>query len=84
LLINIVIIFEENNVSMKIKSTEQYNSEKVQFDNDPERFWEKKAESFMWKKKWDEVLNWDFHSAKINWFNGGKLNIIKKEEISLL
>ena len=75
MLINIVIIFEENNVSMKIKSTEQYNSEKVQFDNDPERFWEKKAESFMWKKKWDEVLNWDFHSAKINWFNGGKLNI---------
>jgi acetyl-CoA synthetase len=60
---------------MRIKSIEEYNTEKSNFDNDPERFWEEKAESFIWKKKWDKVLNWDFHSAKINWFNGGKLNI---------
>jgi|TARA_B110000116_G_scaffold69201_1_gene59782 acetyl-CoA synthetase len=60
---------------MRIKSIEEYNIEKSNFDNNPERFWEEKAESFVWKKKWEKVLNWDFHSAKINWFNGGKLNI---------
>jgi len=27
-----------------------------------------------WGKKWDFVLKYDFHEAKIKWFGGGKLN----------
>jgi acetyl-CoA synthetase len=43
---------------------------------DPEGFWSEQAEKFIsWFKKWDKVLEWDFHAANIKWFIGGKLNI---------
>lgn len=43
--------------------------------NNPEEFWGAIAESFTWKKKWDNVLNADMHKAEIKWFEGGQLNI---------
>ena len=43
---------------------------------DPEGFWAEQAEKFVkWDKKWDKVLDWDFHEANIEWFKGGKLNV---------
>src|SRR5699024_2757428 len=33
------------------------------------------ADHFFWKKKWQNVLSWDFEKADIKWFEGGKLNI---------
>ena len=60
---------------MRIKSLEEYHLEKENFEKNPENFWEEKAKKFVWYKKWDEVLNWDFKSAKVEWFKGGKLNI---------
>jgi acetyl-CoA synthetase len=43
---------------------------------DPEGFWSEQAEKFVtWFKKWDKVLEWDFHAANIKWFMGGKLNV---------
>ena len=43
---------------------------------DPEGFWSEQAEKFVtWFKKWDTVLDWDFHAANIKWFIGGKLNV---------
>jgi acetyl-CoA synthetase len=41
----------------------------------PEAFWATQAESFVWKKKWDKVLEWDFIKPDVQWFVGGKLNI---------
>ncbi|MFC7357756.1 acetate--CoA ligase [Jejudonia soesokkakensis] len=42
----------------------------------PETFWESIAEeNFSWKKKWNEILSWDFTKAEIRWFDGAKLNI---------
>ncbi len=41
----------------------------------PETFWSEIANDFVWKKKWDHVLQWDFHKPEIKWFGGGKLNI---------
>jgi acetyl-CoA synthetase len=41
----------------------------------PEAFWEKKAEKFSWHKKWEKILSWDFDTPKVSWFEGGKLNI---------
>ena len=29
----------------------------------------------MWRKKWDQVLDWDFEKAEISWFKGAQLNI---------
>lgn len=41
----------------------------------PEAFWAEIANQFQWKKKWDKVLEWDFHKPEVKWFLGGKLNI---------
>jgi acetyl-CoA synthetase len=41
----------------------------------PEAFWAELAEDFVWRKKWDKVLEWDFHKPEAKWFIGGKLNI---------
>ncbi|HMI64585.1 MAG TPA: acetate--CoA ligase, partial [Cyclobacteriaceae bacterium] len=42
---------------------------------DPEGFWAGIAEEFTWKKKWNKVMEWDFHKPEVKWFIGGKLNI---------
>ena len=42
---------------------------------DPEGFWASIADHFMWRKKWDKVLDWNFIEPRIRWFEGGKLNI---------
>src|SRR5688572_21786559 len=41
----------------------------------PDQFWSEIAASFTWKKPWDKVLEWNFTSPDIKWFQGGKLNI---------
>jgi acetyl-CoA synthetase len=43
--------------------------------DDPEGFWAEVAEDFVWRKKWDRVLTWDFHKPEVKWFDGAKLNI---------
>ncbi len=41
----------------------------------PEGFWSEVAGDFVWRKKWDKVLDWDFRKPEVKWFLGGKLNI---------
>ena len=54
---------------------EEYNKlYKYSVDN-PEQFWSDVADSFIWKKKWSKVLNYDFTKPKFEWFVDGKLNI---------
>ena len=59
----------------KITTFEEYKIEYAKSIQDPEKFWEEKAEKFTWKKKWATVLDWDFTKPEIKWFEGGKLNI---------
>jgi len=59
----------------QIKSLEEYKSTYQKSIEDPEGFWEGVAENFIWRKKWDSVLNWNFQEPKIEWFKGAKLNI---------
>jgi len=59
----------------RITSFEQYLSEYKKSIENPEQFWEEKAESFLWRKKWDKVLEWNFTEPNVKWFIGGKLNI---------
>jgi len=42
---------------------------------DPENFWASIAENFYWRKKWNQVLDWNFEEPKVEWFVNGKLNI---------
>jgi acetyl-CoA synthetase len=59
----------------QITSLEQYHQEYERSIKDPEGFWAEIAGHFVWRKKWDKVLNWNFTEPKIEWFAGGKLNI---------
>ena len=59
----------------QINSFEQYQSDYKKSVDNPEEFWGSVADDFLWKKKWDKVLKWNFTEPKIEWFAGGKLNI---------
>ena len=59
----------------QIKSFEQYHEAYNKSVADPEGFWASIADNFLWRKKWDKVLDWNFTEPKIEWFKGGKLNI---------
>jgi len=59
----------------QITSLEQYHNDYVRSIKDPEGFWGNIAEHFVWRKKWDKVLNWNFEEPRVEWFAGGKLNI---------
>ncbi len=59
----------------QITSLEQYHEDYKKSIENPEDFWGRIAENFLWKRKWDKVLNWNFTEPKIEWFAGGKLNI---------
>ncbi len=61
----------------QITSLEQYHSDYKKSVEDPEEFWGNVAENFYGERKWDKVLNWNFKEPKIEWFKGGKLNILK-------
>ncbi|HEY8933565.1 MAG TPA: acetate--CoA ligase [Cyclobacteriaceae bacterium] len=60
---------------MMIHSFEDYQKQYNNSVNNPESFWAEIANDFVWKKKWDKVLEWDFHKPEVKWFSGGKLNI---------
>jgi len=62
-------------MSKNINSLEQYKIEYAKSIENPEAFWEEKAEQFSWQKKWNKVLSWDFTKPEVSWFEGGKLNI---------
>ena len=59
----------------QITSIEQYKEQYEKSVTQPETFWAEIAENFLWHKKWDKVLEWNFTEPKIEWFKGGKLNI---------
>jgi acetyl-CoA synthetase len=59
----------------RITSFEEYQQQYQQSVEDPEQFWADVAENFVWQKKWDKVLEWNFDEPKVKWFINGKLNI---------
>lgn len=59
-----------------IKNFPEYFHEYRKSVRNPELFWEEIAEEhFLWRKKWDNVLSWDFTKPEVKWFEGAKLNI---------
>jgi acetyl-CoA synthetase len=58
-----------------IRTFEDYHKQYKKSVEHPENFWSEIASSFYWRKKWDKVLEWDFHKPEVKWFIGGKLNI---------
>ena len=59
-----------------IKHLEEYFQVYRKSIENPESFWEEIAEEhFIWRKKWNKVLAWDFSQPKVTWFEGAQLNI---------
>ncbi|WP_299315472.1 acetate--CoA ligase [uncultured Aquimarina sp.] len=59
-----------------IKHLEEYFQVYRKSVRNPELFWSEIAEEhFLWRKKWDKVLDWDFAKPEVKWFEGAKLNI---------
>jgi acetyl-CoA synthetase len=58
-----------------IGSMKEYEKIYKKSIKDPEGFWAELAEqNLTWYKKWDKVLEYDFHKPEIKWFQGGQLN----------
>lgn len=60
---------------LRLRTKEAYEKAYKESVENPEGFWDKVAEKFQWKKKWDTTLEWDFEKPGVKWFKGGKLNI---------
>ncbi len=59
-----------------IKHLEEYWQVYRKSVRNPDSFWEEIAEEhFLWRKKWDTVLSWDFSKPEVKWFEGAQLNI---------
>ncbi|WP_099372789.1 acetate--CoA ligase [Sphingobacterium sp. 1.A.5] len=62
-------------MNFQLKSFEEYQEAYNKSVEEPEAFWSEVADHFFWKRKWNNVLNWNFKDPDIKWFEGAKLNI---------
>jgi acetyl-CoA synthetase len=62
-------------MALRITSYEQYQNDYQKSIENPTQFWEGIANTFTWKKKWENTLDWDFTTPDVKWFEGGSLNI---------
>jgi len=63
------------NYPYQLKSLSAYQEAFAKSEEDPASFWADIASHFTWKKKWDQVLDWNFHEPHVRWFLGATLNI---------
>ncbi len=59
----------------RIRSFEEYQAQYRRSVAEPEAFWGDVAASYLWKKPWHQVLEWNFREPDVRWFTGGSLNI---------
>jgi acetyl-CoA synthetase len=59
----------------RLRDRADYDSAYAKSIADPSEFWAAQAETFTWRRKWDDILEWDFDGPDVKWFIGGKLNI---------
>jgi acetyl-CoA synthetase len=59
----------------QITSYDQYKAVYRKSVEDPEGFWGEIASHFLWRKRWNKVLEWNFNDYYSRWFIGGKMNI---------
>ncbi|HWK56971.1 MAG TPA: acetate--CoA ligase [Parapedobacter sp.] len=62
-------------MDLQIKSFDEYQRVYQDSVEKPEEFWAGIADHFYWRRKWNNVLNWNFKEPNIKWFEGAKLNI---------
>ena len=70
----IIDIKEEFKTNAYINPKKYDEMYKESIDN-PEKFWADQANDIDWFKKWDKVMDYNFNTAEISWYTGGKLNV---------
>lgn len=61
--------------AFQIKSLEAYHKEYNRSVSDPDAFWDKIANEFVWHQKWSQVSKINMKEGQCEWFLGGQLNI---------
>ncbi len=57
-------------------NSSQYAESYAQSIANPEEFWAAQARELLsWRAPFQNTLDWNFHTATIKWFEGGKLNV---------
>ena len=59
----------------QIKSLEAYQEAWKKSIDAPADFWSEIANHFVWKKPWQNILDWEFKTPAVKWFEGAQLNI---------
>ncbi|RYD53608.1 MAG: acetate--CoA ligase [Sphingobacteriales bacterium] len=59
----------------QIPSYDAYQTHYQRSVDHPEAYWAEVADTFVWKRRWDTVLDWNFREPRIGWFKGATLNI---------
>lgn len=73
---NVVKKIQEKNIDdLVIKDNIDYDRIYDISIDQPEDFWSEVAQTFLWKKPWKSVLEYNFDRADFRWFKEGKLNI---------
>ncbi len=60
---------------IRIRTKEDYEKAYKESVENPEKFWSKIADTLEWRKPYDKVLEWEFDTPSIKWFEGGQLNM---------
>ncbi len=66
------MIFDKKLIPRNLQDYETLYRKSV---TDPKKFWSNVAESFIWKRRWSKVVDFDFFKPRFNWFTDAKLNI---------
>ena len=61
--------------AFQVKTYDEYQQAYNKSIANPEQFWSDVAEEFVWRRKWDKVLEWNFQQPDVKWFINGRLNI---------
>lgn len=64
-----------NKMNFQISNQEEYRAAYQASVDNPEKFWDEIAGHFLWRKRWDKTLEWNFEEPRVKWFINGKLNI---------
>ena len=59
----------------QLRSEDAYRAAYDRSVEDPAAFWDEIAQTFRWRRPYDEVLAWDFGGPDVKWFPGGQLNV---------
>lgn len=62
-------------MNMQIQTFEAYRQQYQRSIQDPEGFWADVAGNFLWRKPWSRVLQWNFETPEVRWFDGALCNL---------